>query len=101
MDAQEQPVDLAVDRGRAAELAQLLALRGRAGREAHARAAHEHGERGADVVRRREQRPVLEHEPHVPQGELEVAHAHALRIEREVDEAFHLAQLLARDDAQP
>ncbi len=96
--AQEQPVHLAIDRDASSELAQLLALGGGPGREAHPRAAHEDEERGPDRVGRREQRPVLQVELQVADAQLEAAHAERLRPERQVDEAVHLSDFLARDD---
>jgi hypothetical protein len=95
VQAHEGPADLAVNRLRARELAELLALGGRRRGEADAGAAHE-GEGGrAQVLGGREERSVLHPELEVLEPKRHPPRPPGRRPQREVHQAVDLAGLLA------
>ena len=98
VEADEGPVDRAVEARRAAELAQLLALGGRRRGEADPAAAHEDEGGRAERLGGREERALLHPQLEVLEAERHVPRAPGLRPERQVDEAVDLARLLPAHD---
>ena len=98
VQANEGPGDLAVQRRLAGELAQLLALGGRGGREDDARAAHEGEGRRPEGVGGGVEGAVLHPQLEVLEAQRHTPRAPGLRSEREVDEAVDLPGFLPADD---